>query len=137
MAKKLDAHEDVKILKTYDSDVFKGLSIESGEHNLDTLNEVAEVEQAWPASYIELPTIEVQELGKISNAANYSVHQTTGVDKVHAAGYRGKGVKVAVVDTGVDYNHPAVSLLFFSYPRLLMVIAGWWFWPWIQSVWRL
>lgn len=35
----------------------------------------------------------------------------TGVDKLHAAGILGKGVTVAVVDTGVDYMHRAVSFL--------------------------
>ncbi|WP_179194839.1 S8 family serine peptidase [Bacillus sp. EAC] len=29
-----------------------------------------------------------------------------GVDKLHKEGITGKGVKVAVIDTGIDYNHP-------------------------------
>lgn len=29
-----------------------------------------------------------------------------GVDKLHQEGFTGKGVKVAVIDTGIDYNHP-------------------------------
>jgi subtilisin family serine protease len=77
---------------------------------LDTLQEVPGVEQAWPASYIELPPIDfAKEAGKLTDAGNYSIHSWTGVDQAHAAGIKGKGVKVAVVDTGIDYNHPAVS----------------------------
>lgn len=49
------------------------------------------------------------ELDK-SRPRNYSVHHWTGVDKLHEAGMRGKGTKVAVVDTGVDYSHRAVRL---------------------------
>lgn len=38
-----------------------------------------------------------------------SVHILTGVDAVHAAGYKGRGVRIAVLDSGVDYNHPALG----------------------------
>ena len=40
---------------------------------------------------------------------NYSMHQWTGVDVLHKQGIRGKGAVVAVVDTGIDYTHEAVS----------------------------
>lgn len=29
----------------------------------------------------------------------------TGVDKAHAAGIKGKGIKIGIIDTGVDYRH--------------------------------
>jgi subtilisin family serine protease len=31
----------------------------------------------------------------------------TGAQELHAAGLTGKGVRVAVIDSGVDKNHPA------------------------------
>lgn len=37
------------------------------------------------------------------------VHKMTGVDKLRLEGYSGKGIKVAVVDSGVDYKHPALG----------------------------
>lgn len=33
----------------------------------------------------------------------------TGVDKLHADGFSGDGFKIAIVDTGIDYNHPALG----------------------------
>lgn len=39
------------------------------------------------------------------------MHQWTGVDKLHAAGIRGKGATVAIIDTGIDYTHKAVSAI--------------------------
>lgn len=40
---------------------------------------------------------------------NFSPHKMTGVDKMHKAGYLGKGVRIAVVDTGVDYKNPILG----------------------------
>jgi subtilisin family serine protease len=33
----------------------------------------------------------------------------SGVDKAHAAGFTGSGVTVAILDTGIDYNHPSLG----------------------------
>ncbi|PET53620.1 hypothetical protein CN514_18830 [Bacillus sp. AFS001701] len=34
------------------------------------------------------------------------------INELHKEGYTGKGVKVAVIDTGVDYNHPDIKAAF-------------------------
>jgi subtilisin family serine protease len=33
----------------------------------------------------------------------------TGVVKLHAEGLTGSGIRVGVIDTGVDYTHPALG----------------------------
>ncbi|KIY47274.1 pyrolysin [Fistulina hepatica ATCC 64428] len=38
-----------------------------------------------------------------------STHIMTGVDKLHAEGLNGKGISIGIVDTGVDYTHPALG----------------------------
>ncbi|KAK7757608.1 hypothetical protein SLS62_000623 [Diatrype stigma] len=44
------------------------------------------------------------------SSANFnSPHSMTSVDRLHQAGIRGKGVRVAVIDTGVDWRHPALG----------------------------
>uniref|UniRef100_A0A093UWT0 Minor extracellular protease vpr n=1 Tax=Talaromyces marneffei PM1 TaxID=1077442 RepID=A0A093UWT0_TALMA len=39
----------------------------------------------------------------------FSPHVMTGVDKLRAEGLFGDGIKIAIVDTGIDYNHPALG----------------------------
>jgi len=39
----------------------------------------------------------------------FTPHVMTQVDRLRKAGFTGKGIKVAVVDTGIDYGHPALG----------------------------
>ncbi|KAJ7187925.1 subtilisin-like protease [Mycena filopes] len=39
----------------------------------------------------------------------YSTHVMTGVNKVHAQGNFGAGIKIGIIDTGIDYNHPLLG----------------------------
>ena len=110
LSARLISQRGAKIVKTFKSDVFNGLTIESAVDNIDTLKAEAEVAQAWPASQIWLAPLEpVEQYDSNYEVTNYSVHSWTGVDKAHEAGIFGKGAKVAIVDTGIDYDHPAVS----------------------------
>ena len=107
---RLTASPGTKVLKTFKSDVFLGLSVESVVENIDSLQGFKEIAKAWPMRQIELePTQPAQVFSNDLAASNYSVHKWTGVDKAHAAGIYGKGVKIAIVDTGIDYTHPTVS----------------------------
>ncbi|KAK3356764.1 subtilisin-like serine protease [Lasiosphaeria hispida] len=99
-----------KVVRTFKSDVFTGLSIESDEENVDSLQGLAEIAQAWPVGKIHLgPITPLASFSDDAAASNYSVHEYTGVDKLHKAGILGKGAIVAIVDTGTDYRHPALG----------------------------
>ena len=97
--------------KAFDcSDVFAGISIETDEDNIDTLRSLEGVVNVWPMQTVPaVPMIKEQGLSINITHRNYSMHQWTGVDKLHAAGIRGKGATVAIIDTGIDYTHKAVS----------------------------
>ena len=38
-----------------------------------------------------------------------------GVDKLHNEGITGKGIKIGVLDTGIDYNHPDLKDVYKGY----------------------
>ncbi|KAJ7045910.1 subtilisin-like protease [Mycena alexandri] len=38
-----------------------------------------------------------------------ATHITTGVDRLHAQGITGKGIKIGIIDSGVDYTHPSLG----------------------------
>ncbi|KAL7621117.1 hypothetical protein AAE478_008430 [Parahypoxylon ruwenzoriense] len=105
-----ESHPGVSIVKIFDSEIFSGLSIETEDLNTESLSAINGVSQAWQLKKIPLfEHAPQQTFDSAIEAGNYSAHQTTGVDKLHAQGIHGKGVRIAVVDTGIDYNHPASS----------------------------
>ncbi|KAJ0108571.1 hypothetical protein J7T55_015005 [Diaporthe amygdali] len=100
---------DIKVVKDFETDVFSGASIETDNHNVDSLLNLAGVVRAWPNKRVTLSPVE--GLTSIGDAAagNYTTHNATGVSKLHDRGIFGQGVKVGVVDSGTWYKHPALG----------------------------
>lgn len=71
---------------------------------------MAGVKNVWPVTVHNIPQT-VQSTKKPTDPEVVSYHSMTGVDIVHKK-YKltGKGVKVGVIDTGIDYKHPAFAV---------------------------
>ncbi|KAK7958437.1 Subtilisin DY [Apiospora saccharicola] len=108
LAKRVES-TGAKILKTFDSHVFTGISVET-DASADSLQAHDEVHSIWPIGRMQLDPI-MPTRSFAHDAANYSVHEYTGVSKCHAAGLYGKGARVAIVDTGTNYHDEAVRSL--------------------------
>ncbi|CAK7199659.1 hypothetical protein SEUCBS139899_002342 [Sporothrix eucalyptigena] len=76
------------------------------------------VKQLWPVRQYRIPehtrhwvanVSDDPETVKRATADTFSTHVMTQIDQLRAKGITGKGVRVAVVDTGVDYLHPALG----------------------------
>ncbi|KAL1857687.1 hypothetical protein Daus18300_010207 [Diaporthe australafricana] len=101
---------DIKVVKDFETDVFSGASIETDNHNVDSLLGLAGVVRAWPNKRVALSPVEgLTSIGDAAAASNYTTHNATGVSKLHDRGIFGQGVKVGVVDSGTWYKHPALG----------------------------
>lgn len=77
------------------------------------------VKNVWPISIFKHPGGDVQVLSNPSGPVLvndtddqddiWSPHRMTQVDKLKAEGITGKGINIAVIDTGIDYTHPALG----------------------------
>lgn len=110
-------------------DLFNGASfvIDSAHNNqstIDTIQSFSIVKSIWPIQLYTRPAANltvVKDSSIFSPAAlkaiqkrgvgedTYPVHVMGGVDKLRAEGYSGEGLHIAIVDTGVDYTHPALG----------------------------
>ncbi|CEP22786.1 unnamed protein product [Cyberlindnera jadinii] len=97
---------DVSVNTDFDSSVFQGASITltGNDTTVDDLKALAGVRNAWPASVITLD----DEI-KPNEPQSWNPHLLTGVQAIHDQGNKGSGVKIAIIDTGVDYTHPALG----------------------------
>ncbi|KEY70826.1 hypothetical protein S7711_08526 [Stachybotrys chartarum IBT 7711] len=101
--------DGITVVKTFDSNVFRGASIETETLTEDDLARRPEVLRVWPNEVIELLPTYNERAADISEALEYTTHNATGVSKLHAQGIYGAGVKVGVVDTGIYYTHEALG----------------------------
>lgn len=111
--------------RTFDSSLFKGAAIKfnnlaTAETEANNLLSLPSVKKVWPNRVYSLPETEVKWTGapessalskrQDSNATDtFSPHVMTQVDKLRAQGVVGSGIKIGVIDTGVDYTHPALG----------------------------
>ena len=96
LATKLD---DVEVRYEYTT-VFNGLSVEADYADLETIQDLPGVKDAYVSQVYQL--IEPVNETKLADSV-----PAIGGDIVKNTGYTGKGMVVAILDTGLDTNHEA------------------------------
>ncbi|KAF4119399.1 Serine protease, subtilisin family, partial [Geosmithia morbida] len=107
-----------------DYTLFKGVSVQlddvdNAEAKASVMASAPAVKNVWPVELYDRPNPKkswagtpsrTPALSKRDNTSDtYSPHVMTQIDKLHGQGITGKGIKIAVVDTGIDYTHPALG----------------------------
>ncbi|KIO28455.1 hypothetical protein M407DRAFT_22350 [Tulasnella calospora MUT 4182] len=98
--------------KQFSGDIFSGASVQvSSNSDLLAVASATNVVAIYPVYLRWGPKWTCSPGADPSNLpANVMSSQVmSGVDKLQAQGYTGKGIKVAVIDSGVDYNLPALG----------------------------
>ncbi len=108
---------DLNYVERYAFDnLWNGLSISVASSQLSKLSRIAGVKAIWPVMTVSLPAD-----GTAPDLA--TALAMTGADIAQSElGYTGAGVRVAVMDTGIDYHHPDLGGCFGAGCR---VVKGW------------
>ncbi|KAK0122871.1 hypothetical protein ONS96_009897 [Cadophora gregata f. sp. sojae] len=120
-----DAGLDYEVRQTFSEEsVFVGLSVNLRGGDVQALKDLNNVAAVWPVRTIPAPSAALprdfkkavkevradKPLPYVTGELDVNrPHIMTGVDKAHAAGIKGKGIKVGIIDTGVDYRHPSLG----------------------------
>ncbi|TLD21393.1 hypothetical protein PspLS_09283 [Pyricularia sp. CBS 133598] len=122
------ANVTVRIRQTLSSRIFNGVSLDvvgAGDNTAATegaLRAAAGVKQIWPVRTVSMPKDDVQSFIPLGSSSTphqttrrattndtYYPHVMAQVDRLHDIGITGAGVRLAVVDTGVDYTNPILG----------------------------
>ncbi len=90
---------------------FNGVALEVPANKLKDLMKSDAVQAIYSNStvYSEPPVQEVTPSTEAKGQGMAAERSFLKVNQLHQEGFTGKGVKVAVLDTGVDYNHPDIK----------------------------
>jgi minor extracellular serine protease Vpr len=81
--------------------LWHGVSVQAGAKEIGVLSRLPSVKAVYPVGKVSIPKTE-----KVSPDLATALNMTGAAAAQSELGLTGAGVKVAVMDTGIDYNHP-------------------------------
>ncbi|UAL46432.1 S8 family serine peptidase [Sutcliffiella horikoshii] len=92
-----------KIKRSYKHSL-NGVSMELPSNKVEALLQSKVVKAVWSNETVQVePPVEQKSSDNTTETKRLTF---PGVDQLHHEGLTGKGIKVGVIDTGIDYNHP-------------------------------
>lgn len=88
--------------------LFNGISIEVNAAERAKISRLAGVKAMYPVEVIHAPKPIRTESGEVQPQMNTAIAMT-GADVLQSMGIKGDGIKVGIIDTGVDIDHPALG----------------------------
>ncbi len=100
LQKKSKSKSNTLVMQHEYKHAFNGVSMEVPADQVEALMESQAVKAIWSDKEIQVIS-PIEEEKNVEKLITASSSQT-----LHENGFTGEGVKVAVIDTGIDYNHP-------------------------------
>ncbi|PEL08391.1 hypothetical protein CN601_16870 [Bacillus sp. AFS017336] len=99
-----------KINREY-KNAFNGVAMQVPANQIKTLLNSKAVKAIYSNDqvHVEQPISDTSPSTEARGQGMAAENAYLNINKLHDEGYTGKGVKVAVLDTGVDYNHPDIT----------------------------
>ena len=90
---------------------YNGVSMKIKGTEIESLLESGVVKAIWKDETVQVDPVSTEAVNYSVNEENANSRMVTstpliGVDKLREEGITGEGIKVGVIDTGIDYNHP-------------------------------
>ncbi|KAG9127742.1 hypothetical protein FRC07_010194 [Ceratobasidium sp. 392] len=101
--------------REFTNKLFTGMTLKlGGQSDLSKLVQMNNVQAVYPVYLRKLPernSATAAAPGGINPGTvdNFPPHKMTGVNGLHAKGIYGKGITIGIIDSGVDYTHPALG----------------------------
>lgn len=96
----------IEVIEVFDT-LFNGLAVQGKVHQLRRLTGQAFVKKTYPVQTYKIPT--ETETTNIEKELSEPHSALTIEEDNRLTSYTGKGVKVGVIDTGIDYTHPDIE----------------------------
>ncbi|MGG0175789.1 S8 family serine peptidase [Gottfriedia acidiceleris] len=96
-----------KIKRTYNHSL-NGVAIDIPANKVSLLLDSNVVKAVWPNNVVQVEPPKISESGS-QDTKKIATEVFPGINKLHEEGFTGKGIKVGVIDTGIDYNHPDLT----------------------------
>ncbi|MFP7299111.1 S8 family serine peptidase [Neobacillus niacini] len=96
-----------KVIREY-KNAFNGVALEVPANKLEGLVKSKAVQAIYSNSVVtvEQPVQEAAPSKEAKGQGMAAERSFLNIDKLHEEGFTGKGIKVAVLDTGIDHKHP-------------------------------